>query len=133
MFPYMHTDDANTLIGSVSTDTYLDTNDVNTNYEYYNTKNIYYHVGYWNEEIYRIGIVYIMDDGSLSPVFNLRGINGLPRFEELNTTYTQLKEESTQLYSEGKRVYLEVDEQNYTIKNNNNNLQNAKGVIRFND
>ena len=133
MFPYMRTDDANTLIGSVSPDTYLDTNDVNTNYEYYNTKNIYYHVGYWNEEIYRIGIVYIMDDGSLSPVFNLRGINGLPRFEELNTTYTQLKEESTQLYSEGKRVYLEVDEQNYTIKNNNNNLQNAKGVIRFND
>jgi hypothetical protein len=41
--------------------------------EYYNTKNIYYNVGYWNEEYYRLGIVYIYDDGSLSPVFNILG------------------------------------------------------------
>jgi hypothetical protein len=41
--------------------------------EYYNTENIYYNVGYWNEEYYRLGIVYIYEDGSLSPVFNTLG------------------------------------------------------------
>lgn len=41
--------------------------------EYYNPLNIYYKLGYWPDEIYRLGIVYIMNDDSLSPVFNLRG------------------------------------------------------------
>jgi Xaa-Pro aminopeptidase len=41
--------------------------------EYYDSKNIYYNLGYWPDEIYRLGVVYIMKDDSLSPVFNLRG------------------------------------------------------------
>lgn len=41
--------------------------------EYYNTKNIYYNVGYWNEEYYRLGIVYIYDNNKLSPVYNILG------------------------------------------------------------
>ena len=41
--------------------------------EYYNPLNIYYKLGYWPDEIYRLGIVYIMVDDSLSPVFSLRG------------------------------------------------------------
>jgi hypothetical protein len=48
-------------------------------FEYYNTKNIYYRLGYWNEEIYRFGIVYILNDYSLSPVFNVRGIDLLEK------------------------------------------------------
>ena len=44
-----------------------------TQSEYYNPLNIYYNVGYWPDEIYRLGVVYIMNDDSLSPVFNLRG------------------------------------------------------------
>ena len=57
--------------------------DVNTYYKdgrtisdkggYYNTDNIYYFTGYWPGEYYRFGIVYIMSDYSLSPVFNIRG------------------------------------------------------------
>jgi hypothetical protein len=42
-------------------------------YEYYNVNNIYHKLGYWNDEIYRFGVVYIMKDFSLSPVFNIRG------------------------------------------------------------
>ena len=42
-------------------------------YEYYDPKNIYYNLGYWPGELYRLGVVYIMNDDSLSPVFNLRG------------------------------------------------------------
>lgn len=41
--------------------------------EYYDPKNIYYNLGYWPDELYRLGIVYIMSDDTLSPVFNLRG------------------------------------------------------------
>ena len=43
--------------------------------EYYNPLNLYYKVGYWPDEMYRLGIVYIMNDDTLSPVFNLRGCN----------------------------------------------------------
>ena len=49
----------------------------NKGYEYYNTENIYYRLGYWDEEIYRFGIVYILNDYTLSPVFNIRGIKEL--------------------------------------------------------
>ena len=39
-------------------------------YEYYNVLNIYNKLGYWNDEIYRFGVVYIFNNGTLSPVFN---------------------------------------------------------------
>lgn len=42
---------------------------------YYNSKNVYYRLGYWPDEIYRFGIVYIFNDNSLSPVFNIQGID----------------------------------------------------------
>ena len=41
--------------------------------EYYNPENIYYKLGYWPGEYYRLGVVYIMNDDSCTPVFNLRG------------------------------------------------------------
>ena len=47
--------------------------------EYYNPLNIYYYLGYWPKEIYRFGVVYIFNDDSLSPVYNLRGC----RFERI--------------------------------------------------
>ena len=56
-------------------------------YEYYNAKNIYYKLGLWDEEIYRYGVVYIMNDYTLSPVFNIRGkktINEFTTFKEFN-------------------------------------------------
>jgi hypothetical protein len=42
---------------------------------YYNTKNLYYRVGYWPEEIYRFGIVYIFENGSVSPVLDILGVD----------------------------------------------------------
>lgn len=47
--------------------------DYNSGKEYYSTKNIYYNLGYWPDEIYRFGIVYILKDGSTTPVFNMNG------------------------------------------------------------
>ena len=40
---------------------------------YFNAKNIYYRTGLWPGEYYRYGIVYILSDFTLSPVFNIRG------------------------------------------------------------
>lgn len=74
----------------------IDGQDVDINGGYYNTNNIYYLTGYWPTEYYRFGIVYILDDYSLTPVFNIKGVvdgiendYGIYRFSNtfnLNTT-----------------------------------------------
>lgn len=53
-------------------------NDSFSDKNYYSVKNIYNSVGYWPNEWYRFGIVYILDDGSTTPVFNMQGkvVNG---------------------------------------------------------
>ena len=111
--------------------------------EYYNTKNIYYNVGYWNEEYYRLGIVYIYEDGSLSPVFNILG------YEFLNPDFyngendSQIKTNITDLidFDYENFDYLPQDE-NYLIKlpsqmlktnHINENSINAKGVLKISD
>ena len=43
------------------------------NSEYYSTQNIYNYVGYWPNEWYRFGIVYVLKDGATTPVFNMPG------------------------------------------------------------
>ena len=61
-------------IGYVGTDYNNQSSDDSEQTEYYNPQNIYYNLGYWPDEMYRLGIVYIMRDDSLSEVFNLRGV-----------------------------------------------------------
>lgn len=52
---------------------------VNKNYteqgDYYDVQNIYSKVGYWPDEYYRFGIVFLFSDGSKSSVFNMNGGN----------------------------------------------------------
>lgn len=94
--------------------------DESGNYEYYNALNIYYKLGYWNDEIYRFGIVYIFNDYTLSPVFNLRGVKEL-------TTNTQY--DKYDLYdSNGKRQYINYNKETFNLDNLN---ENAKGVFRI--
>ena len=60
---------------------------------YYSTKNICNKLGYWPNEYYRFGIVYILNDGSTTPVFNMhgnvsnndKGVFKTPDFDVLNT------------------------------------------------
>lgn len=40
---------------------------------YYSSNNVYHHTGYWDDEFYRFGIVYIYNNNILSPVFNIQG------------------------------------------------------------
>lgn len=65
--------------------------------EYYSTSNIYHKLGYWPDEIYRFGIVYILKDGSTTPAFNMCG----GKIEYLNSNFTSIGYENsdTELYN----------------------------------
>lgn len=83
---------------------------------------IYNKTGYWNKELYRFGIVYIMKNGELSPVFNIRG--GI----DLNTTTT-----SDQFSFVDINDHVQYDEKTYLVTGGNNKIkyENVKGVISF--
>ena len=83
--------------------------DINNN-EYYNVNNLYYRLGYWEKEIYRFGVVYVLNDYSLSPVFNIRGINSLVKD-----------------YNWGDSL-PEILDKEITVSNK---VHNSKGVIRI--
>lgn len=90
-------------------------------YEYYNALNIYNKLGYWDDEIYRFGIVYILNDLSLSPVFNIRGCQNLGN----KFTYQEYP-----LYTEnGQRNYIIIDKETNLLSNN----ENVKGVVKINN
>ena len=90
---------------------------INNGYEYYNANNVYYKLGYWDEEIYRIGIVYILNNYTLSPVFNIRGkkiING-------NTAFTTFDLNDSLSYTD-----------DYILENSSSdNPENVKGVFKI--
>lgn len=51
-------------------------NGINYNYEgsgYYSSENISYNTGYWPEEFYRFGIVYVYKNGQCSCVYDIKG------------------------------------------------------------
>lgn len=56
--------------------------------EYYNPHNIYNWLGYWPDEMYRFGIVYIFNDGSRSQVFNLLG-GDLSKYDFIDDTISE--------------------------------------------
>lgn len=129
LLPYLIESDSERFIGKISYD-YSDLSDQSYSHEYYNTLNIYNKVGYWNEEIYRFGVVYIMKDGSLSPVYNIRGKNGIPKFEELQSAYLQ---SDLWKYENNEKVrnYIPIDESTFDVSGTSY-LENAKGVLRIN-
>lgn len=69
---------------------------------YYDPMNVYEKVGYWPDEYYRFGIVFIYNNNQLSPVFNIMGYDmsllgdsnlidpeNLPEFEPDNYIYNK--------------------------------------------
>lgn len=128
MLPVLCQESAKNTIGEVSTEDYIDDSSVANNYEYYNTKNIYYNVGYWNNEIYRLGVVFIMSDNTLSEVFNIRGGNSINNINDYTLTDDINPEK---LYDDnGDRHYITVDEDSNCL-HGGMDLENAKGVVRF--
>jgi hypothetical protein len=107
--PYYKSEEEQTALGSSLDYSYASGG-------YYNTYNIYNKVGYWNEEIYRFGVVYILSNGSLSPVYNIRGVNGVPKDGEGQ-------------YKSYKKINIDYDTQMI----NETNLENSAGVCRIID
>lgn len=97
---------------------YVDNSGSQNPNEYYNPLNIYYRLGYWDDEIYRFGVVYIYNNGDISPVFNVRGIHEL----SMGTEYTDIP-----VWEEGHRKYIEIDEFTHIIGIN----ENSKGVVKI--
>lgn len=107
-----------------------DTNYINS---YYNSKYIYEMVGYWPGEIYRFGIVYILNDGSLSPVFNVRGCRKLTKDVEQYSEFTLYRQDDKKQDTTD-RQYVTYDEQTYNIiagDKVSTDLENCKGVVTF--
>ena len=57
----------------------------NYSHGYYNAKNIYYRTGYWPEEYYKFGIVFMLNNYSLTSVFNIRGRDFIQKINYPNT------------------------------------------------
>lgn len=134
IIPYIQAQPSEQLIGDLNA-YYKDISSKASNKcMYYNTKNIYNYVGYWPEEIYRFGIVYIMADGTLSSVFNVLGIrNNIKNSEE------ESKELSMPLYKEDDygiqtRNKLPVSEDAYQVSLDiHSDVYNSKGVVNLPD
>ena len=132
MLPYYQKQDYSTI--ATIDDSYYS---INNKYGYYDVKNIYNNLGYWNEEIYRLGVVYILADNSLTPVFNIRGANGIPQDDTSETKrYTQVGN----TVINGERNYITYDSDTYLVTTENEDttttkvaLENVQGVIRIND
>ena len=144
IIPYADKIKSSDRIGHISQETYLDDSGITEKYsdhifknEYYNTRNIYYNVGYWNEEFYRLGIVYIYNDNSISSVYNIVG-------GELNEVTTGIFTLSNYTYSGTipesgvcGRQYMTITDNNYIVTDKDgeptNDYINNRGVIHIND
>lgn len=98
---------------------------------------IYNFTGYQNHEIYRFGIVYLLKNGTLSPVFNIRGMY----FNKENTEYTNFPVMYKKNKSDDKesRLYISSNEDTGIVYKDGNDtsteatesLENIYGVLRI--
>ena len=92
---------------------------------YYKTYNMYSKVGYFNNEYYRFGVVFIYENGTLSNVYNTVGY-------DMNK---ELSYNGGSLFNNNNlRKYIQVDDEGWIINNSDNYskniLLNARGVCK---
>lgn len=94
---------------------------------YFDPSYIYKKTGYWNDEIYRFGIVFIKSDNTLTEVFNVRG----GRLEE--NTESAKEFSNIPFLKDGRRNYITYSEQDFSIISDKSDigLENAKGVVHI--
>ena len=100
---------------------------------YYNVKNQYYYTGYWPDEYYRFGVVFIFNNNMTSPVFNIQGVDfSLLKDAEGQPIHSwdsnQFELYKNILIPEPNDPYSSEPE-NYIF--NQNYMTNSKGVIKF--
>lgn len=104
---------------------------------YSDPKFIYNYTGYQNHEIYRFGIVYLMSNGTLSPVFNIRGMF----FTDYKQPYSEFSIYSTEnkvvtrnyiTYNEDTGiVYKSSSKEQNDSQETSESLENVFGVVRI--
>ena len=116
----------------------LSNNGIDENYNivslsdgYYDSKYIYDKTSYWPGELYRFGVVYILKDGSLSPVFNIRGATNVPVKSFDNFKYKIEEDFNTPLELKDALAAIEYSEHDYLIIGGLAPNENAKGVVQF--
>ena len=121
---------------------------------YYDSQYIYDKTGYWPGELYRLGIVYILKDGSLSPVFNIRGATNLPTkpvipsdvpIDEQYQYYSYRVDQEFNTFVQDEGVWkkqksledilagIDYSEEDFLIIGGKADNENAKGVIQLSD
>lgn len=86
-----------------------------------NPQDIYYNVGYWNEEMYRFGIVYLYNNNTYSPVFNVLGIESIGDATDLLTNPDE-PDKYNKYYNKSFSIYKEhgindLEDPTYLIRN----------------
>lgn len=115
---------------------------------YYDPKFIYNNTGYWGNELYRIGIVFILPNNELTPVFNIRGRYEVSSFDE-EKAKTFIASNTDNKFNDGQynhfyfkqkdsdiKVNINVDKNNFILNPNvdegievSSYYENSKGVI----
>ena len=89
---------------------------------YYNVQNVYEYTGYWPDEYYRFGVVFIFNNNLLSSVFNIQGID----FESVDGANY---EEIFIPKSNGDCIEHTNEPENFIF--NSQYMTNSKGVVKF--
>lgn len=108
---------------------------MSSNNGYYSSFNIYNKVGYFNNEYYRFGVVYIYEDGTLSSVYSTLGYDMNDGNISLSDTGRRLYEDSQEnaIMPEIRR-YIKIDENGWVINEGEYNADtqlNARGVCKI--
>lgn len=93
---------------------------------HYNVKNTYHYTGYWPDEYYRFGVVFIFNNNQLSEVFNIQGVD----FGEIPKDSLDHPEKYKELFipKEEREGYLS-EPHDYIFKKDL--MTNSKGVVKF--
>ena len=102
---------------------------------YINSKFIYDKTGYWKEEFYRFGIVYILPNNQLTPVFNVRGAIDIGALGKQFSEFDVYDNDERHYIKYNENTFLLTEVQNNTTGNQKNIIpyskENTKGVCRF--
>lgn len=90
---------------------------------YFDSEYIYKYTGYWEGEIYRLGVVYILGNNTLSPVFNIRGCLNI--HEDMK--YSKPNGDESEDFAQNH--FFDIDEDHFLINENSALLENSRGVI----
>ena len=126
------------LIGGINSDYKLISTQGSDTGAYYNVKNTYLYTGYWPDEYYRFGVVFIFNNNQLSQVFNIQGVDfsllndKLP--DKTDDTYNKVYKQlfiplTTSESNQSEDDPYQSEPHDYLFRKDI--MTNSKGVVKF--